>query len=152
MRLDRVSATVNSNSILRCSLAFSQNLSKEISDLDPEVARVTDDGIKLVKSENIGGDLEEKLVQDINDIEERYEKLKKSSSDDVKRYCVDIITNLYMSILLTGSCWCYIIVTIECQELVSPSEEFRQIGKDFKAENGLVVKLVRILFYGWDKI
>lgn len=88
MRLDRVSATVNGNSILRCSLAFSQNLSKEISDLDPEVARVTDDGIKLVKSENIGGDLEEKLVQDINDIEERYEKLKKSSSDDVKRYCV----------------------------------------------------------------
>lgn len=87
MRLDRVSATVNGNSILRCSLAFSQNLSKEISDLDPEVARVTDDGIKLVKSENIGGDLEEKLVQDINDIEERYEKLKKSSSD-VKRYCV----------------------------------------------------------------
>lgn len=88
MRLDRVSATVNDNSILRCSLAFSQNLSKEISDLDPEVARVTDDGIKLVKSENIGGDLEEKLVQDINDIEERYEKLKKSSSADVKRYCV----------------------------------------------------------------
>lgn len=88
MRLDRVSATVNGNSILRCSLAFSQNLSKEISNLDPEVARVTDDGIKLVKSENIVGDLEEKLVQDINDIEERYEKLKKSSSDDVKRYCV----------------------------------------------------------------
>lgn len=57
-----------------------------------------------------------------------------------------------MSILLTGNCLCYIIVTIECQELVSPLEEFRQIGKDFKAENGLVVKLVRILFYGWDKI
>lgn len=151
MRLDRVSATVNGNSILRCSLAFSQNLSKEISDLDPVVARVTDDGIKLVKSENIGGDLEEKLVQDINDIEERYEKLKKSSSD-VKRYVFDILTNLCMSILLTGNCWCYIIVTIECQELVSPLEEFRQIGKDFKAENGLVVKLVRILFYGWDKI
>lgn len=62
MRLDCVLVIVNSNLIFCCFLVFLQNLLKEIFDFDFEVVRVIDDGIKFVKSENIGGDLEEKLV------------------------------------------------------------------------------------------
>lgn len=66
-------------------LSLSQNLSKEIVHLDSEVARLTEDGNKLVQRENIGGDVEEKLNNDIHDIEERYNQLKINSNDNVKR-------------------------------------------------------------------
>ena len=66
-------------------LFFSQVISAEVSALEPEVTRVTNDGNNLLRSENLDGEKKDKLVKDIRDIEETYEDLKKYSVGEVKR-------------------------------------------------------------------
>ena len=50
--------------------------------------RVSEDGNDLIRTENLSGDQREYIVKDIRDIEDRYEELKSTSNEEVKRYYV----------------------------------------------------------------
>lgn len=67
------------------TLSFSQAFSDEVSALEPEVTRVTDSGNNLLQSENLDVNQRDQLVKDVHDIEDRYEDLKKNTTDEVTR-------------------------------------------------------------------
>lgn len=60
-------------------------MSDEVSALEPEATRVTDGGNNLLQSENLDANQKDQLVKDVNDVEQRYEDLKKNTIDEVKR-------------------------------------------------------------------
>lgn len=49
------------------------------------MTRVTDGGNNLLQSENLDANQKDQLVKDVNDVEQRYEDLKKNTIDEVKR-------------------------------------------------------------------
>lgn len=49
------------------------------------MTRVTDSGNNLLQSENLDVNQRDQLVKDVHDIEDRYEDLKKNTTDEVTR-------------------------------------------------------------------
>ena len=73
------------SSTLTAVNVFPQACYKEVISLEPEVKEVSDAGNDLIQKEGLHGDPKEDIVKDIRDIEDRYEHLKKSSDEEVKR-------------------------------------------------------------------